>query len=78
VDGPFIPALQSENLRWRGSSNQRLIFLSNRYSEQIIAAQPVQKGVNIVMHPDGRMQISGSQNKQCTEAIVKSFWNEGG
>lgn len=31
VDGPYVESLHT-NLRWRGSSNQRIIFMSNRLS----------------------------------------------
>ena len=32
--GPFIPEHADPNLLWRGSSNQRLMYLSNRYSAE--------------------------------------------
>lgn len=37
VDGPYIPARHAP-LRWRGSSNQRLLFLSDRHRS--IAGEP--------------------------------------
>lgn len=33
IDGPFLLAERDSNLHWRGSRNQRLIRLSNRFSE---------------------------------------------
>ena len=33
VDGPYIKELYTENLYLRGSSNQRIVMLSSRYSE---------------------------------------------
>ena len=30
--GPFIADLYDENLLWRGSSNQQLVYISNRYA----------------------------------------------
>ena len=30
--GPYIASLSKENLLWRGSSNQELIYLTDRYS----------------------------------------------
>lgn len=32
IDGPFLPGLSKETLMWRGSSNQLIHCLSNRYS----------------------------------------------
>ncbi len=34
--GPFIQKLHDPNLLWRGSTNQRLHFLSERYNESMI------------------------------------------
>ncbi|MGB8646362.1 MAG: 4Fe-4S single cluster domain-containing protein [Anaerolineae bacterium] len=73
VDGPFLPPLQSDTLRWRGSSNQRLIFLSDRYSAAEIEAQPIEKGFNIIVRPDGTVKISGLQNKQHAEQLIQAL-----
>lgn len=77
IDGPFIPYLHSDTLRWRGSSNQRLIFLTNHYSAETLAAMPLEKGVNILIQPDGTLKISGMQNKQALEMLIHSLRTKG-
>jgi len=77
VDGPFIPRLQSDSLRWRGSANQRLIFLTERYRAAEIETAPIEKGVNVLIHPDGTVKISGLQNKQHTETLTRTLREKG-
>jgi len=77
IDGPFVPQLRSDSLRWRGSSNQRLIFLTDRYRPEEIEATPVEKGFNILIRPDGTLTISGLQNKQALETLLQT-WQEDG
>jgi anaerobic ribonucleoside-triphosphate reductase activating protein len=36
VDGPFIKCLSDKNLLWRGSSNQQIRFLTDRYSPDVL------------------------------------------
>ena len=41
VDGPFVLALRSLELQWRGSSNQRLIDVqASLYAQEVILWQP--------------------------------------
>ncbi len=77
IDGPFLPHLQSDYLTWRGSSNQRLIFLTNRYSAEKIQSQPVEKGVNMIIRPDGTVKISGMQNKQQVQTMIEILQEKG-
>jgi len=77
IDGPYVPHLHSDTLHWRGSSNQRLIFLTDRYSAEEIAAMPVEKGVNILIRPDGTVKISGIQNKQVGENLIQRLREKG-
>ncbi len=37
ADGPYIEALRSFSRPWVGSSNQRFVFLTDRYDESILA-----------------------------------------
>jgi anaerobic ribonucleoside-triphosphate reductase activating protein len=36
VDGPFVKRLADKDLLWRGSSNQQIRFLTNRYAPGIL------------------------------------------
>ena len=77
VDGPFIPRLQSDVLHWRGSSNQRLLFLTDRYSAKDILSKPVEKGFNIILRPDGTLKISGVQNKEMLHTMLRALQTQG-
>lgn len=70
IDGPFLPHLRSDKLRWRGSSNQRLHYLTARYQAQVVEANPTLKGFNLLLRPDGTVKLSGGQNKAHTEKMV--------
>jgi anaerobic ribonucleoside-triphosphate reductase activating protein len=64
ADGPFLPQLYSDRLAWRGSTNQRLICLTPRYTEaQLDAAFAAQgKGFSLEVR-GGRISISGLQER---------------
>jgi anaerobic ribonucleoside-triphosphate reductase activating protein len=53
VDGPYIRSLHA-NLLWRGSSNQRIIHLTNRYKEYVdsLVAEG-EKSAGLEMFVDG-------------------------
>lgn len=77
VDGPFVKQLANPMLRWRGSSNQRLIFLSNRYSAEEIESMRVIKGVDVTLTNDGRLLVSGGQSKGFIERLAGAFSRNG-
>ncbi len=77
IDGPYIPALHDDALRWRGSRNQRLLFLTPRYTPGKILNQPPQKGFNVIMRPDGTLKLSGMQNKQALRAMMNILEEKG-
>lgn len=54
VDGPYVAKLHAE-LRWRGSSNQRLHFLTSR----IAARDDASAGVEVVFDAVGDFQLIG-------------------
>ncbi len=39
IDGPFIEDLQDTSLHWRGSANQRLVLLSDRFTQEDLKAE---------------------------------------
>jgi anaerobic ribonucleoside-triphosphate reductase activating protein len=73
VDGPFVKHLANPLLRWRGSSNQRILFLSGRYSSAEVEAMPVVKGVDITLTTDGRLLLSGGQSKEFVERLTSAL-----
>jgi len=77
IDGPFLPQYYSDTLRWRGSSNQRLIYLSARYDAQLIEAQPLEKGFNLILRPDGTVKLSGMQSKRQAEGLMQTLRDKG-
>jgi anaerobic ribonucleoside-triphosphate reductase activating protein len=64
IDGPFLDALYDESLIWRGSSNQRILLLSDHYSEgdieRALAAQ--KRAAAISVGARGDVAVSGAQN----------------
>lgn len=56
VDGRYLEAQRVEGLPWRGSSNQRVHFLTNRYSgaDMVGAAE-----VEVHLEADGGVTITG-------------------
>jgi len=56
VDGRYIEAQRAEGLPWRGSSNQRVHFLTNRYNEADMVDAPE---VEFHLGTDGGMTITG-------------------
>jgi anaerobic ribonucleoside-triphosphate reductase activating protein len=57
VDGPYVERRHA-SLRWRGSSNQRLVDLSGRLVSWL-AEPDVTAGVQKHVDPDGRFRFSG-------------------
>jgi anaerobic ribonucleoside-triphosphate reductase activating protein len=64
VDGPFVDALYDPRLVWRGSSNQRLLRLTGRYTEADLAAAMARQGRSLWVSqaPAGDVQVSGAQS----------------
>ena len=61
VDGPFIPNQIDNRLLWRGSSNQQIYFLTDRYSPDVLNNnQPRLEGRLATGSP---LQLSGFWNK---------------
>ena len=65
VDGPFDPAREDPALAWRGSRNQRLLCLTDRYDPAALAAAFAAqgKGWSLELRPDGRVSMSGFQGR---------------
>lgn len=65
VDGPFESDKYSETLIWRGSTNQRVLILSEKYTEndltRAMAAQG--KAYSVAVDARGRLSVSGLQER---------------
>lgn len=72
IDGPFLPHLYNDRLAWRGSTNQRLLCLTDRYnSADLEAAYARQgKGFSFQLRVDG-VSFSGLQTPAGVEAVVR-------
>jgi len=58
VDGPFIRELADPKLRWRGSSNQKVWFLTDRYGPEVLdSADHTQ--LEVRLDAAGPLQITG-------------------
>ena len=57
VDGPYQRARHGD-LRWRGSSNQRVIALTSRYRD-VMAAPDVSQGIEFTLALDGSLSWAG-------------------
>jgi anaerobic ribonucleoside-triphosphate reductase activating protein len=66
VDGPFVDELYNESLIWRGSSNQRVLLLSRRYTDEDVerALSMQKRAAAISVGPRGDVMVSGAQNLQ--------------
>lgn len=51
IDGPYLAARHAPDLHWRGSTNQRLLRLSNRFTERDL--EPPAANGEIVVSPSG-------------------------
>lgn len=71
--GPFVPELRDPALAWRGSSNQRLECLSDRYTPEILARafEAQRKAFSIRIGPDGRVTVSGLQSRPAAARIER-------
>ena len=77
VDGPFIQALSIGNLLWRGSSNQQIIFLTDRYGPEILrdTAQPQ---MEVRFAGDGPLGITGFPERVDLESLAHRLREEAG
>jgi anaerobic ribonucleoside-triphosphate reductase activating protein len=69
VDGPFLPRLAAPGLRWRGSSNQRVLRLTERYSAAELEAERAPVGVTLTLRGSGPPALSGLQDRAAAAAV---------
>lgn len=71
VDGPFVDELFDGSLVWRGSTNQRLLSLSGRYSESDLerALALQRRAVSLLRAPGGAFAVSGAQSPESAGSL---------
>jgi anaerobic ribonucleoside-triphosphate reductase activating protein len=73
VDGPFIDELYDESLIWRGSQNQRVLLLSDYYSEKDIemAISNQKRALVLSISTRGDWAVSGAQSRQIARRLTR-------
>lgn len=75
IDGPFIDKLYDPNLLWRGSSNQEIRRLTDRYPLNAVNAAPILRGFDLLLTPEGRLHMSGMHNPEASHALEAILLN---
>jgi hypothetical protein len=74
VDGPFLPNLYSETAAWRGSTNQRLLCLTDRYTPEALESAFARQGKGFSIQIDGaRVAVSGLQTPAGAIAVTRAL-----
>jgi anaerobic ribonucleoside-triphosphate reductase activating protein len=73
IDGPFLDKRYDPALLWRGSSNQRIRCLTDRYEADALSHAPVLRGVDILLTPEGRLHLSGMHNPEVTHSLEETL-----
>jgi anaerobic ribonucleoside-triphosphate reductase activating protein len=69
VDGPFLPRFAAPGLHWRGSTNQRILRLTDRYGEAELLAEQAQTGLTLTLRAGGTATFSGLQDRGAAAAV---------
>jgi len=77
VDGPFIQELTDPKLRWRGSSNQTVRFLTDRYSPKVLES-PAQTQLEVCLDAVGPLQITGFPDDADLDLLAHRLASEAG
>ena len=77
VDGLFIKHLADKDLLWRGSSNQQIRFLTNRYSPGVLRGKN-QLQVEGQLTPGAFLQLTGFPEKSDIAVLTKRLAAEAG
>ena len=71
IDGPYREALPEKERALVGSTNQRFLFLTHRYSKAQIDA--LQNGFEVRIDPDGRVRVNGMGDLEKLERYLKDY-----
>ena len=77
VDGPFIQEMADRNLAWRGSRNQRVIFLTDRYGPDVLRGS-VKPQVEGKLSSSGSFRITGFPEASDLDLLTKLLASEFG
>ena len=74
ADGPFVAELYDERLAWRGSSNQRLLCLTDRYTPAQLDAAFARQGKGFSFQiGGGQFSISGLQTPAGVRQVIQAL-----
>jgi anaerobic ribonucleoside-triphosphate reductase activating protein len=75
MDGPFVAQRYTPAAPWRGSDNQRLLRLSEAYSEAALEAAlgRQRKAYSIRLTPGGEISVEGLQTPESALSVQRSF-----
>lgn len=74
VDGPYLPKYDDDQLAWRGSSNQRLVCLTDRYTPAGLAAAAAAQGKGFSLRVGRRAAVaSGLQSPSGATAVAAAL-----
>jgi anaerobic ribonucleoside-triphosphate reductase activating protein len=71
VSGRYVQSLRSFESEWRGSTNQRVHFLSARYTEASMAESA---HVEFHLAPDGELAVTGFPLPQLLDVVPAPEW----
>ncbi|GDY03293.1 radical SAM protein [Planctomycetota bacterium] len=71
VSGRYVQSLRSFESEWRGSTNQRVHFLSARYTEASMADSA---HVEFHLAPDGELSVTGFPLPQLLDVVPAPEW----
>jgi len=71
LDGPYIQALQDFSRPWVGSSNQRFVYLTDRYHPAEIAA--CKNRLEVRLAGDGSLIINGMAPPEILENVINTL-----
>lgn len=77
VDGPFIQHLADKHLLWRGSSNQEVRFLTDRYGPDVLQKDK-QLQVEGQLTPGSALQVTGFPEKSDIAVLTERLAAEAG
>lgn len=76
VDGPFIQDLADPNLLWRGSRNQHVRLLSDRYGADVLRGRPPR--LEALLGEGSRMALTGFPDAAALDTLARRLWQEHG
>ncbi len=77
VDGAFIKRLADKDLLWRGSSNQQIRFLTDRYSPDVLRGKN-QLQVEGQLTPGDPLRVTGFPGKSDIKVLTERLAAEAG